>query len=158
MSDLGKAEEASNVEGDIDASEQSKVQPPCEDQQGVKDNSPGAESASAQAANANETALHKIESADSESVAKAEGTEEDMKTEESAAESSEVKESSVEGGDQKKRFVVFCLLEQKWLLESCYFGSFVNKFGCSWGGLMDCAFRPSFCFCHPPPFPPSPSC
>lgn len=113
MSDLGKAEEAGNVEGDIDASEQSKVQPPCEDQQGVKDNSPGAESASVQAVNANETDLHKIESADSESVAKAEGIEEDTKTEESAAESSEVKESSVEGGDQKKRFVVFCLLEKK---------------------------------------------
>lgn len=105
MSDLGKA---SNVEGDIDASEQSEIQPPCEDQQGVKDNSPGAESAIAHAANANETGLHKTES-----VAKAEGTKEDMKTEESAAESSEVKESSVEGGDQKKRFVIFCLLEQK---------------------------------------------
>ncbi|XP_017333506.1 scaffold attachment factor B1 isoform X1 [Ictalurus punctatus] len=102
VSDLGKAEEAGNVEGDIDASEHSEVQPPCEDQQGVKDNSPGAESASAQAANANETGLHKIESADSESVVKAEGTKEDTKTEESAAESSEVKESSVEGGDQKK--------------------------------------------------------
>ncbi|KAB5559084.1 hypothetical protein PHYPO_G00024780 [Pangasianodon hypophthalmus] len=101
VSNLGKAEEAGNVEGDIDASEQSEVQPPCEDQQGVKDNSPGAESTSAQAANANETGLHKIESADSESVAKAEGTKEDTKTEESAAESSEVKESSVEGGDQK---------------------------------------------------------
>lgn len=157
MSDFGKAEEASNVEGDIDASEQSEVQPPCEDQQGVKDNSPGAESTSVQAASANETGLHKIESADSESVVKVEGTEEDTKTEENAADSSEVKESSVEGGDQKKRFVVFCLLEQKWLLESCYFGSFVNKFGCSWGGLMDCAFRPSFCFLSPP-ISPSPSC
>ncbi|XP_027014855.1 scaffold attachment factor B1 isoform X2 [Tachysurus fulvidraco] len=113
VSDLGKAEEASNVEGDIDASEQSKVQPPCEDQQGVKDNSPGAESASAQAANANETGLHKIESADSESVAKAEGTEEDMKTEESAAESSEVKESSVEGGDQKKSDEKSCKPDSK---------------------------------------------
>lgn len=159
MSNLGKAEEAGNVEGDIDASDQSKVQLQCEDQQGVKDNSPDAESASAQAANANETGSLKIESADSESVANAEGTTEDTKTEESAAESSEVKESSVEGGDQKKRFVVFCLLEQKWLLESCYFRSFVNKFGCSWGGVMDCAFRPSFCFCQiPPPIPPSPSC
>lgn len=124
VSDLGRAEEAGNVEGDIDASEQSEVRLPCEDQQGVKDNSPAAESVSAQAANANETGLHKLESTDSESVAKAEATEEDMKTEESAAESSEVKESSVEGGDQKKRFVVFCLLEQNWLLESCYFGSF----------------------------------
>lgn len=150
MSDFGKAEEADNVEGDIDASEQSEVQLPCEDQQGVKDNSPGVESSSAQDACANETGLHKTESAGSESVANADGTQEDMKTEESAAESSEVKESSVEGDDQKKRFVVFCLLEQKWLLESCYFGSFVNKFGCSWGGVMDCAFRPSFCFCHPP--------
>ncbi|KAM9461148.1 scaffold attachment factor B1 isoform 2-T2 [Clarias gariepinus] len=102
VSNLGKAEEAGNVGGDIDASEQSEVHPPCEDQQGVKDNSPGAESASAQAANANETGLHKNESADSESVAKAEGTKEDTKTEESAAESSEVKESSVEGDDQKK--------------------------------------------------------
>ncbi|TSK53755.1 Scaffold attachment factor B2 [Bagarius yarrelli] len=102
VSDLGRAEEAGNVEGDIDASEQSEVRLPREDQQGVKDNSPGAESVCAQGANANETGLHKLESADSESVAKAEGTEEDMKTEESAAESSEVKESSVEGGDQKK--------------------------------------------------------
>ncbi|XP_046713626.1 scaffold attachment factor B1 isoform X2 [Silurus meridionalis] len=102
VSDLAKAKEADNVEGDIDASEQSEVQPPCEDQQGVKDNSPGAESTSSHAANANETGLHKIESTDSESVAKAEGSKEDTKTEESAAESSEVKESSVEGDDQKK--------------------------------------------------------
>lgn len=158
MSALGRTMEASNVEGDIDALEQSEVQPPCEDQQGVKDNSPGVESASALAANANETGLHKTESAGSESVAKAEGTNEDIKTEESAAESSEVKEASVEGDDQKKRFVVFCLLEQKWLLESCYFGSFVNKFGCSLGRSNGLRISSYILFLSPPPLPPSPSC
>ena len=54
---------------------------------------------------------------DTEMVFKAEGEEdEETKTEEQAADSaSAVKESSSVEGDQKKRFVVFCLLEQTWL-------------------------------------------
>ncbi|KAL7867107.1 hypothetical protein AOLI_G00149210 [Acnodon oligacanthus] len=110
VSNLSKAEDASNMEGessaceaDIDASKQSDVESTCKDHQGAQGNSTDAESASAQAANANETGLHEIaNAADSETVSKAEGSEEDKKTEESAADSSEVKESSVEGDDQKK--------------------------------------------------------
>uniref|UniRef100_A0A3B4CWF2 Scaffold attachment factor B n=1 Tax=Pygocentrus nattereri TaxID=42514 RepID=A0A3B4CWF2_PYGNA len=110
VSNLSKAEEASNMEGessaceaDIDTSKQSDVEPTCKDHQGAQGNSTDAESASAQAANANETGLHEIaNAADSETASKAEGSEEDKKTEESAADSSEVKESSVEGDDQKK--------------------------------------------------------
>ncbi|KAI4872956.1 hypothetical protein NFI96_023640, partial [Prochilodus magdalenae] len=111
VSDLSKAEDASNMEGessaceaDIDTSKHVKaVEPTCEDQQGVQDNLTDAKSASAQTANANETGSHEIaNTADSETALKPEGSEEDKKTEESAAESSEVKESSVEGDDQKK--------------------------------------------------------
>ncbi|XP_072516210.1 scaffold attachment factor B1 isoform X2 [Salminus brasiliensis] len=110
VSGLSKAEEAGNMEGessaceaDVDASRQSEVEPTCEDHQGGQDNATDAESASARAANTNETGSHEnANAADSESASKAEGSEEDKKTEESAAESSEVKESSVEGDDQKK--------------------------------------------------------
>uniref|UniRef100_A0A4W4G8W6 Scaffold attachment factor B2 n=1 Tax=Electrophorus electricus TaxID=8005 RepID=A0A4W4G8W6_ELEEL len=109
-SDLSKAEEGSNLEGessaceaDLDASKQSEVELACGDRRDAEDNLTGAESASARAANANETGLHELENAvDSEMAWKAEGSEEDKKTEESAAESSELKESSVEGDDQKK--------------------------------------------------------
>lgn len=62
---------------------------------------------------------------DSESGSKAEN--ENAKTEESAAEATALKESSsVEGDDQKKRFVVLCLLEKKNKQNGyvCYIGSF----------------------------------
>ena len=51
--------------------------------------------------------------------------EEDEKTEENAAadSASTLKESSVEGDDQKKRFVAFCILETKMVI--CCFGPFV---------------------------------
>lgn len=56
---------------------------------------------------------------------------EDEKTEESAAADSALKESSsVEGDDQKKRFVVFCILETTMVYLYC-FGPFVlAKCGC----------------------------
>ncbi|XP_062869426.1 scaffold attachment factor B1 [Trichomycterus rosablanca] len=93
VSDLAKAEDADNMEVDNNASKQSKVHPPCGDQQGVKDNFSDAESASAQAN------VTEIENADSGSAPKTGETDEDKKSDESA---SEAKESSVEGGDQKK--------------------------------------------------------
>lgn len=121
MHDLANAEEAANLEAespacemDVDASKQSEVDSTSKDQENVQDNLVDSESTSTQAANASETCLRDIESAvDSEMASKGEADEECKKTE--PAESSEVKESSVQGGDdQKKRFVVFCLLEQ-WL-------------------------------------------
>lgn len=68
---------------------------------------------------------------DSESGSKAEN--ENAKTEESAAEATALKESSsVEGDDQKKRFVVLCLLEKKMAM-SVTLVPFVNTFfWCSW--------------------------
>lgn len=121
--------ESSAWEGDFDSAKRSEVEAPCEERQGVWDNSTDAESTSAQAASANETGLHEIaNTADSETASKAEGSEGDRKTEESAAESSEVKESSVEGDDQKKRFVVFCLLEQ-WLLQSVTLAPLLTSLG-----------------------------
>ncbi|XP_062869428.1 scaffold attachment factor B2-like isoform X2 [Trichomycterus rosablanca] len=93
VSDLAKAEDADNMKVDNNASKQSKVHPPCGDQQGVKDNFSDAESASAQAN------VTEIENADSGSAPKTGETDEDKKSDESA---SEAKESSVEGGDQKK--------------------------------------------------------
>lgn len=122
MHDLANTEEAANLEAessacevDVDASKQSEVDSTSKDQENVQDNLVDSESTSTQAANASETCLRDIESAvDSEMASKGEADEECKKTE--PAESSEVKESSVQGGgdDQKKRFVVFCLLEQ-WL-------------------------------------------
>lgn len=120
MQDLANTEEAANLEAessacemDVDASTQSEIESTSKDQDNIQDNLVDTESTSAQAAKASETDLCDIESAvDSERASKGEAVEECKKTE--PAESSEVKESSVEGDDQKKRFVVFCLLEQ-WL-------------------------------------------
>lgn len=107
--------DSSACEMDIDASKQSVIESTSKDQENIQDNLVDTESTSAQAANASETDLRDIESAvDSERASKGEAVEECKKTEPASEESSEVKESSVEGDDQKKRFVVFCLLEQ-WL-------------------------------------------
>lgn len=90
-----------------------------------------------------------VETVDSETGAKK--VEEDEKTEEKAAadSASTLKESSsVEGDDQKKRFVAFCILETKngYL---CCFGPFVlAKFGCSFGGKNVLYI----CFVLVPPF------
>lgn len=122
MHDLANTEDATNLEAessacevDVEASKQSEVDSTSKDHENVQDNLVDSESTSTQAANASEKCLRDIESAvDSEMPSKGEADEECKKTE--PAESSEVKESSVQGGgdDQKKRFVVFCLLEQ-WL-------------------------------------------
>lgn len=100
------------------------------DTQNVPDEADDAESESAQAVSVSEQGAGETESAvDSEMVSKAEGEE---KTEENAAESTTVKESSsVEGDDQKKRFVVFCLLEQwlsllHWVLFLASFGALLD--------------------------------
>lgn len=122
MQDLAIAEETTNLEAessacemDVDASKQSEIESTTKDQENIQDNLVDTESTSAQAANASETDLPDIESAvDSEKASKGEGVEECKKTEPASEESPEVKESTVEGDDQKKRFVVFCLLEQ-WL-------------------------------------------
>ncbi|XP_051764277.1 scaffold attachment factor B1 isoform X2 [Ctenopharyngodon idella] len=108
--DLANTEEAANLEAessacevDVDASKQSEVDSTSKDQENVQDNLVDSESTSTQAANASETCLRDIESAvDSEMASKGEADEECKKTE--PAESSEVKESSVQGGgdDQKK--------------------------------------------------------
>ncbi|KAK7136924.1 hypothetical protein R3I93_017099 [Phoxinus phoxinus] len=107
--DLANAEEAANLEAespacemDVDATKQSEVDSTCKDQENVQDNLVDSESTSTQAANASETCLRDIESAvDSEMASKGEADEECKKTE--PAESSEVKESSVQGGDDQKK-------------------------------------------------------
>ncbi|XP_067271872.1 scaffold attachment factor B1 [Pseudorasbora parva] len=107
--DLANAEEAANLEAessacemDVDASKQSEVDPTSKEQENVQDNLVDSESTSTQAANASETCLRDIESAvDSEMASKGEADEECKKTE--PAESSEVKESSVQGGDDQKK-------------------------------------------------------
>ncbi|XP_056112568.1 scaffold attachment factor B1 isoform X2 [Rhinichthys klamathensis goyatoka] len=107
--DLANAEEAANLEAespacemDVDASKQSEVDSTSKDQENVQDNLVDSESTSTQAANASETCLRDIESAvDSEMASKGEADEECKKTE--PAESSEVKESSVQGGDDQKK-------------------------------------------------------
>ncbi|XP_073700055.1 scaffold attachment factor B1 [Garra rufa] len=109
VQDLANAEETADLEAepsaacemDVDASKQSEIESPSKEQENIEDNLVDTESASAQAANASETDLHDIESAvDSEMAPKEEAVEECKKTE--PAESTEVKESSVEGDDQKK--------------------------------------------------------
>ncbi|XP_039538047.1 scaffold attachment factor B1 isoform X2 [Pimephales promelas] len=107
--DLASAEEAANLEAgspacemEVDASKQSEVDSASKDQENVQDNLVDSESTSTQAANASETCLRDIENAvDSEMASKGEADEECKKTE--PAESSEVKESSVEGGDDQKK-------------------------------------------------------
>ncbi|XP_016295860.1 scaffold attachment factor B2-like isoform X1 [Sinocyclocheilus anshuiensis] len=108
VQDLTNTEEATNLEAessacemDVDASKQSEIESTSKDQENIQDNLVDTESTSAQAANASETDLCDIESAvDSERASKGEAVEECKKTE--PAESSEVKESSVEDDDQKK--------------------------------------------------------
>lgn len=96
------------------------------------------------------------ETVDSEMEAKKGGEDEKMeeKAEKAAADStSTVKESSsVEGDDQKKRFVAFCLLEnQNGYL--CCIGSFVlEKIGCSFGGKNVLCISP-FAFVIPYSYP-----
>ncbi|XP_051549759.1 scaffold attachment factor B2-like [Myxocyprinus asiaticus] len=105
--DLSNADDASNLEAesmaceaDIDTAKQNKVESRSNGQENIQDTLVNTESTSAQAANDNETSLREIEIAvDSESASKEEGVEE-SKTE--PAESSEVKESSVQGDDQTK--------------------------------------------------------
>lgn len=110
---LASAEEAGNLETEPEASEtetteQTEVE--SSSKENVEDNLVDSESASAQVANASEMGTRDIESAvDLETPSKEEGAEECTKTE-----AAEAKESSVQGDDQKMRFVVFCLLEQ-WL-------------------------------------------
>ncbi|XP_077082373.1 scaffold attachment factor B1 isoform X2 [Siphateles boraxobius] len=98
--DLANAEEAANLEADVDSSKQSEVDSTSKDQENVRDNLVDSESTSTKAANASETLLRDI-AVDSEMASKGEGDEECKKTE--PAESSEVKESSVQGGDDQKK-------------------------------------------------------
>lgn len=108
---LASAEEAGNLETEPEACETETTEQTEEKElETVEDNLVDTESASAQVANASETGARDIESAvDSEAPSKEEGVEERAKTE-----ATEAQESSVQGDDQKMRFVVFCLLEQ-WL-------------------------------------------
>lgn len=130
--DTTNAEEAINVETELSTSDKDvaklteRQMKDAENTQNVPEETVDAEST--QAVSVNEQGESAV---DSEMVSKAEGEEED-KTEENAAESTAVKESSsVEGDDQKKRFVVFCLLEQwlsllHWVLFLASFGALLD--------------------------------
>lgn len=106
--DLANTDEAANLDPesstcklDIVASKESEVELTNKDQENIQDSLVDAENTSAQADNASKTGLRDIESAvDSEMASKGEAVEECKSTD--PAESSEVKESSVQGDDQKK--------------------------------------------------------
>lgn len=101
--------EPTACEADVDASKQSEDESSSKDIKNIEDNLVDTESTSAQVANASETGSRDIESAVETEKASNEEVEDCTKTE-----PAEVKESSVQGDDQKMRFVAFCLLEQ-WL-------------------------------------------
>ncbi|XP_041746228.2 scaffold attachment factor B2 isoform X1 [Coregonus clupeaformis] len=97
--DTTKAEESVNVETKLSTSDQDVAKlTECQ----MKDAEETVDAESTQAVSVNEQGMGES-AVDSEMVSKAEGEEEDKKTEENAAESTAVKESSsVEGDDQKK--------------------------------------------------------
>ena len=114
--DAQNVDHALDLEGegstsDADASEGMQNERKSRDKEKQNVREEGAES---RVASANEQGSNETECAGGESETDSKA-EEETKTEENAAEPSAAKESSsVEGDDPKKRFVVFCLLEQ-WL-------------------------------------------
>lgn len=151
MRDLSRDDEAVDTEQETstasrdlekDMAVSNKAESQGKDEQPAREEDTDAqtETESTQASAIEKGSNHNEGTVDTDTGSKAESEKESSKTEETAAEATKGS-SSVEGDDQKKRFVVLCLLEQnKTMAMSVTLVPFVNSFffsfWCTWEMLV----------------------